>query len=449
MHIISIHEMMIPLLIAGTLAIIVLLSLCILNYYKNSRGSGTQLLNDDLFAEKNLLKTLIDNAPDMLYMKDRDSRFVLANKQVAMLMGESDPQSLIGKTDNNFYDPDLAAKFFRDEQTIMSTGQPIINAIEPRLSEDGKTVHVLTSKIPIKDSHGKVVGIIGISRDISHMIDTESKLRKQTEHLKTINLQLNEKQEEVRKQSEELKAQADYLTQINHELKRSNATKDKFFSIIAHDLRNPFFAISSFTDLLQKNYVKMQEVEKQEIIDMISIASENAYNLLENLLQWARSQTDSVKFMPMKVDLNSIIQQNIRLLKVSARKKNISLKTLQDEPFEIIADPNMLEAIIRNLISNAIKFTDTNGEVVVSYRETKDSAEISVADNGVGIDDETKLNLFRMDKFHGTSGTAGEAGTGIGLIVCKEFIDKHHGSIWVKSIPGEGTTITFTLPKRQ
>ncbi len=414
---------------------------------RNERDAIKQKAEKDIISERNQLRTLIDNIPDFIYIKDRNSRFIVANKHLARVMGGQVPDDLIGKTDKQFYPPEFANKFYQDEQEIIQSKKPLINHVEPGLDQNGNRKYVSTTKIPLKDDNGEVIGIVGIGRDVTHIKETERKLMEQAENLQEVNVLLEERQEEIQQQSEEVKSQAENLKIVNEELEKLNATKDKFFSIIAHDLKNPFHAISGFSELLSSNFNQMSDEEKLELVELINISSETAYNLLENLLQWARTQTDKINYQPDNLQMNEILDQNIEFLKASAKKKSINLFSELNSDLKVYADKNMVNTILRNLISNAIKFTNNNGEIKVSNEELTRHVQITVEDTGIGINQKDLEKLFKLEEFHTTSGTSGESGTGLGLIICKEFVEKNGGSIRVESIPGKGSKFIFTLPK--
>jgi signal transduction histidine kinase len=171
-----------------------------------------------------------------------------------------------------------------------------------------------------------------------------------------------------------------------------------------------------------------------------------SHNLLQNLLQWSRSQTGRIDFSPRIINIHDLVNQNFELLKQTAAKKEISLVNEVDKIINIEADEDMTDTIFRNLITNAIKFTPEGGSIKIDATQQGSMALINVSDTGVGMDEETKSKLFRLDVNHSSLGTSQEKGTGLGLILCKEFVEKHNGKIWIESSKGEGTTFTFTLP---
>lgn len=403
---------------------------------------------ESLLDERQQLRTLIDNLPDNIYIKDKEGKFLVVNKTLAKHLGYSTTE-LIGKSDFDLYSEREARKYFEDEQKIMLSKTAMINAEDEKTYPDGSHIFLLTTKCPIVNDNGEVIGIVGIGRDITEIKKAENELKKKTKELQETNVLLEERQEEIQQQSEELMVQAEHLRKANSELEKLNRTKDKFFSIIAHDLKNPFHAIIGFSELLRKDFHEMDDQQKIGLMELINISSESAYSLLENLLQWARTQTDKIKFKPENMDIHDVIKSNINFHKVSAEKKQIKLTSNLQSSLYVFADKNMINTVVRNLISNAIKFTKNKGEIKVQIVETTQNVEIQIIDNGMGINKENLEKLFRIDTYYSTQGTSGESGTGLGLIICKEFIEKNGGKIKVESEINKGSTFSFTLPKER
>lgn len=233
----------------------------------------------------------------------------------------------------------------------------------------------------------------------------------------------------------------------NIELKELNATKDKFFSIIAHDLRNPLGSFKMLSNLLSDSYDDMPEDEKKEFLALMKESSNNIYDLLNNLLEWSRSQRGNLILNPKRLDIKDIIVNCFKLLSPLSDAKQIKLINQIPEHTLIVADVNALTVVIRNLVSNAIKFSPINGEIYITVENQDKNIHISVIDNGVGMTQETIEKLFRIDVNISTIGTSKERGTGLGLILCKEFIEKQGGKIWVESELGKGSKFIFSLPK--
>ncbi|MRT93118.1 cache domain-containing protein [Ancylomarina sp. 16SWW S1-10-2] len=241
------------------------------------------------------------------------------------------------------------------------------------------------------------------------------------------------------------------LTELNitaDKLQEANQTKDKFLSILAHDLKNPFNAIVGFSDLLCSSYTELDDETKLELIKDIQHSAKLNFNLLEKMLEWSMSQSDQIPYKPQNLDLHSIINDSSSFASYQANQKKIKIKNISSENTSIFADENMLTSVLRNLISNAIKFTPENGEIQIKTEELEKEIKISIKDTGVGMSQENIEKLFRTDAKVQTSGTSDEKGTGLGLLICKEFVDKHKGNIWVESELGNGSEFIMTFPKQ-
>ncbi|MDY0348030.1 MAG: tetratricopeptide repeat protein [Tenuifilaceae bacterium] len=236
------------------------------------------------------------------------------------------------------------------------------------------------------------------------------------------------------------------LVESEVNLKGINTTKDRLFSIIAHDLKNPFNALLGFSELLFKNISQYTENEIKDLVKIIYDSSQNLYKLLENLLQWSRSQLGSIMYKPELFPLTVQINEELELLKPAADKKQINILLQVEEHLIVWADRNLVGVVVRNLISNAIKFSDNNDEITISATEDENMVKIAVKDNGVGINDADKDKLFRLDTNFTSQGTAGEKGSGLGLLLCKEFVKKNGGEIWIENNPNKGMIFFFTLP---
>ncbi|OFY51157.1 MAG: hypothetical protein A2W85_03905 [Bacteroidetes bacterium GWF2_41_31] len=372
--------------------------------------------NDEPFEkQQHLMRTLMDYLPDHIYFKDLESRFVKINKSQAQLFGLDDPDEAIGKSDLDFFTDEHSKRAFEDEQEIIRTGKPL-SIEEKETYEDRPDTWVSTVKMPLLDREGNIMGTFGISRDVTrqHMEGEEIRLK-------------------------------------NEELQRLNAEKDKFFSIIAHDLRSPFGCIVSFSSLLVELVKEKDYKAVEEYSQIIQQSSQQAMELLTNLMQWALSQTGRMQFKPANFDMTSTIDNAISLVSGVAEEKSISIQKILPGYITLFADKEMIGTVLRNLIANAIKFTYPGGKIVVSAEEVQGNLLVTVKDNGVGISDEVKAKLFRIDENYSTYGTQNEVGTGLGLILCKEFVEKHRGEIWVESDPSgisgeKGSVFSFTIP---
>lgn len=262
---------------------------------------------------------------------------------------------------------------------------------------------------------------------------------------KKANELLNEKNAQINEQKEELIQINTQLKQNEQEIRAANDTKDKFFSIIAHDLRSPFNTIFGFTNLLYKDIEDYDDHTTKDFLLKILAVTDNAYKLLQNLLDWSMSQTGSLKYNPIDFDLFSIVESTLELLNSSAVKKEIKIDLQIEKNCIVHGDLNMISTICRNLISNAIKFTPRNGNITISCYKKEKEAIVTFTDTGVGISNVNISRLFKIETKFKTDGTEQEKGTGLGLILCEEFIKRHGGKIWVESIEGEGSKFLISL----
>ncbi|MDM8536769.1 hybrid sensor histidine kinase/response regulator [Desulfobacterales bacterium HSG17] len=236
------------------------------------------------------------------------------------------------------------------------------------------------------------------------------------------------------------------LKTANERLETAIKTKDKLFSIIAHNLRGPIGSLSSALEMISEEPDILSNEESTDFFKNLSVSVNGAYNLLENLLRWSSSQRGTIKYKPVKIDLGMLVDKNIELLSGIAKEKEINLFSDIENSNIAYADEDMLMIVIQNLISNALKFTSESGEVKVSLSVKDNFFKISISDTGVGINEEDQEKLFRLDEHFTTYGTANEKGSGLGLLLCKEFIEKNNGEIWVNSKQGSGSIFTFLLP---
>ena len=234
-----------------------------------------------------------------------------------------------------------------------------------------------------------------------------------------------------------------HKNQLQHHI----STQDKLYSIIAHDLRTSLGNMLSFSKLLKDNYAIYSDKKKEEFIGLLEISAEQGFELLENLLEWTRAQTGRIHFSPTALNLKDVIDRVLKSFIYSAECKKIKLLSLVDDNSIIIADKKMLQTILRNLISNAIKFTKADGQVFVKKVETADFIEIDVYDTGVGISKEDIDKLFHSDSHFSSFGTDDEKGTGLGLLICEDFVKKHKGEMRVESEVGVGSSFLFTISK--
>lgn len=511
---------------------------------------------ESLNQERILLRTIIDAIPDSIYVKDINCKKKIANKtNYQTHLGLNSEEEVLGKTDFDLFPNETAKKFYEDDMRVINNGESIINREEELTMPNGKKIWQLTSKIPFYNYNNKVIGLVGIGRNITDRKNALEALKESEDLLKRQNklfssllenltvgifmveapsgkpLIANEMAKkllgrgilpdatkanisEVYKAkkygtseiypieempiikgiygeaahiddmiverpdgtevllevygtpikedngkiwaslvsfydiTERKKAEAE-IQQKNEELEEINATKDKFFSIIAHDLRSPFNAFLGLTEMLSENISEFSIAELQVFIKKINESASNLFSLLENLLQWSRVQRGSIEFNPTKTFISELVNDTVITLKEIAQQKEIIIINNVKDGKQIFIDIQMMNTILRNLISNAIKFTPRGGTIEIgsSDNDFAEQAGISIfiKDNGIGMKKEIINNLFMPDKTVSRPGTEKEPSTGLGLVLCKEFIEKHNGKIRVESEEGKGSTFYIDL----
>ncbi len=360
--------------------------------------------------EQNLLRSLMNNIPDSIYFKDTESRFIRVNKGLADWHGVSDPAEVVGKTDFDFFTEQHARKSYADEQRILETGQPLVGIEEKETWADGRVTWVSTTKMPLRDEDGRIIGTFGISRDI-----TERNLVKQK------------------------------LEQTVLELKRSNDDLQQFASVASHDLQEPLRMITSYLQLLDKRYKGKLDADADEFISFAVDGAKRMQGLISDLLAYSRVGTRGKPFE--SCDCESIITKAIRDLDRIIEENNAVVT--HDPLPTIMADTTQLEQVFRNLISNAIKYRskDQAPNIHISAEQKDNEWLFSVRDNGIGIEPEFSGRIFAI--FQQLHGRDEYEGSGIGLAICKRVVERHGGRIWVESEPGEGSTFFFTFPKQE
>jgi two-component system, sensor histidine kinase and response regulator len=533
----------------------------------------TKITEELLRNERIFMKTVIDNIPDSIYAKDLECRKTLINKRDLQNLGCKTEEEAIGKTDFDFFSKEVASSFHSDDQNVIKSGKPILNREESFVDKGEDEQWLLTSKIPLRNNEGKIIGLVGIGHDITEKKKSE-KMREALYHIseaanatsemsmlyvrlheiiqelipakdfyivlydeksdsisfpflvnnktrdfpklklgkgllskviktgqsimvdkdkieimqkdELIDSSLNdvafwlgvplklsgstigaivvkdyENKKAIKKDDLQLlsfvssqialvierKKNSDAIKKYADELDQLNKTKDKFFSIIAHDLKNPFITILGFSELLLSDFTELSDDEKLYYVKEMKNSAEISHNLLQNLLQWSRSQTGRIEFQPRTLQIDAIISQNIELLQPTAKRKEVSIEFLPCNQKYVFADEDMTSTIIRNLLSNAIKFSKRFGKITIRTSDTDNFIKTEVQDNGIGMNDCEKAKLFRLDVTHSAAGTENETGTGLGLILCKEFVEKNGGEISVESKANCGSTFYFTLPK--
>ncbi len=252
----------------------------------------------------------------------------------------------------------------------------------------------------------------------------------------------------IRQLQQQLEAQNACLEEQYAQLKELNASKDIFFSIISHDLKSPFSSLLDLLRLVEEKYDTYEPQKMKTTLTLLRNSAKNFDKLLDNLLTWSRIQRGVIEYQPEEFNIRKVVEHNTALFTPYAAQKKITLKNLIEEELHVYGDHNMIDTVIRNLVSNALKFTRSGGIIEISAHLNERFTEVAISDNGIGIKEENAMKLFRIDERYKRLGTAHEKGTGLGLILCKELVDRNGGCIWVKSEVEQGTSFKFLIPRK-
>jgi len=406
--------------------------------------SALKQTEKELQDNREIMAALADNLPEFITLKDMDGRFVFVNKRFEEWV-DLDRENVIGKTVHDIYSKEQATEFSASDQKALAE-QKIFSHEVDLSYPDGKTRTVISTRFPLVSVSGDPIGLGTVNVDISDHKLIEEALRESEERLKAQVETLQEREELLKSQTIELLHLAEERSAARDQLQILNDQKDIFFSIIAHDLREPFNALLGFSSLLSNRQTSLGQREVMEYGAAVHTSAHQVHKLLENLLEWSLLQMGRLEFEPGSIDLKDIIDTNLDLFRPVAGNKKIRLTSSRRQPLEAFADARMISTIVRNLVNNAIKFTPGGGAVTIGARRKGKRAEVEVSDTGIGIAPDRLSKLFRLDEKSSAVGTGGETGTGLGLHLCKDLIDKNGGQISIESIEGQGSTFRFTLP---
>ncbi len=363
----------------------------------------------ELLLSQKTLALIFDNLPVLISYLDTDLRYRFVNKA---------HETWLGLTLNDIYGKsikDILGKKAFDKISLniskSLSGENI--SFESVRKISGKKQFINSTIIPHLGPNKRVLGFFTIVVDITDLKIKEQKIKEQ-----------------------------------NQELIELNASKDKFFSIIAHDLRGPLGGLMGLTELLADETQQFTPEQNKDLKLTLSHSARNIYTLLENLLEWSQIQQGNIAFSPQLLDLKKLVNDSMKFVAGSAKKKSIEIVIDIPAEVSVFADANMLQTTIRNLASNAVKFTRDKGTVTISYQVADGgSAILSVKDTGIGMSKDVIENLFTQDTKTGRKGTDNEPSTGLGLLLCKEFVEKHGGELWIESEEGKGSVFNFSIPK--
>jgi PAS domain S-box-containing protein len=360
-------------------------------------------IEDRLYENENIFNAFMEYSPIYIFVKDNYAKPVRLSKNFNEMLGRPIDE-IIGRPMTDLFPPGMAEKMIQDDLSVLRANKfvKVVEELGGRYFE--------TTKFPITIK-GKPKYLAGYTMDITERLEDEQKL----------------------------KMAAD-------KLRESNSTKDRLFSIIAHDLKGPFSGFIGLSEALATNLSTLTKEEISTYAAIMHSTAKRIYELLNSLLEWSRIQSDKLEFNPIEINLHALVENIKNLFSVVTEKKDITIINKIDLGISVLADSNMAASIFRNLISNAIKFSNPGGNIIVGGEVTGRLASISVTDKGVGMSKELIDRLFRIEKGISTKGTANEEGSGLGLVLCKEMLEKNGGEIKVKSSINEGTTFIFTLP---
>ena len=370
-------------------------------------------INETLKDEREQFLSLLNSIPEPIYVTEKNTHVILfSNNKANELVG----RNIVGeKCFRAIQNKDDICEFCKKEKVMQDKKTCFWEHYNPILQKHFYNIDRHITWVNGNDAHFQM------SIDISAIKEIET---------------------ELRKTQKELKKHRDQLIE-------SNATKDKFFSIISHDLRNPFNSIMGLTELLTEKIEKYDKETIAKYAGYIYDASRNSYKLLQNLLEWSRSQMGQINYNPEYYKLLTIVDEVTKSSFTQAKSKNISFKVNINEKLNVYGDYNMLSTILRNLISNAIKFSPKEEKIEIEAKNKENFSEIKIIDHGKGMDKSIIDKLFKISEKVTTPGTENEKGTGLGLLLSKEFIDKHEGSIHVESEEGKGSIFIINLPYKK
>jgi PAS domain S-box-containing protein len=375
----------------------------------NERMRAEETLSD----ERKILRALIDNVPDFMYVKDLDCRFLVANLAVARQMGAQTPTELLGKNDFDFYPRELAAAFCEDELRVIRSGQAEVNREETGVDSHGNVSQVMTTQVPLRDKNGRVAGLVGIGRDITH---------------------LKKVQEEMQKAREAAEA--------------ASQAKSEFLANMSHEIRTPLNGVMGMTDLALGTELT---AEQREYLETVKMSGDSLLTVINDILDFSKIEAGKVDLEALDFNLRDSLESTLKTLAVRADEKGLELlcEVAPEVPEVVRGDSSRLRQIVVNLVGNAIKFTDS-GEIAVKVqaqaREGPDCVcQFTVADTGVGIPENKRELIFKPFSQADTSTTRKYGGTGLGLTISTRLVEMMGGKIWVESEVGRGSQFHFTV----
>jgi two-component system sensor histidine kinase/response regulator len=365
----------------------------------------------ELAYERRLFQALMDNIPDTIYFQDTECRFIRINKAQARMLGISDPNEAIGRTDFDFFPPDFAQGCYDAEQKLLKSGQPILGAVQQLTRPDGQVRWLSSTEVPLRDAEDRIFGLVGVSRDITDRKLAEAELRRAKDAAEA-----------------------------------ASRAKSEFLANMSHEIRTPMNGVIGMADLALGTELS---VEQREYVELVKSSAETLMRVINDILDFSKIEAKKLDLEHIAFDLRETVQQTLKTLGQYADRKSLELLASfePDVPVAVFGDPGRLQQILTNLISNAVKFTE-RGEVVVSVRRgcEREALEFSVRDTGIGIPEDKQQTIFEAFSQADASSTRKFGGTGLGLTIASQLVSLMGGVMSLESEPGKGSTFSFTVP---
>jgi PAS domain S-box-containing protein len=402
--------------------------------------------------ERILLRTLIDNLPDIIYVKDTDCRILVANKSGVEFMGYANESQIIGKTDLDIFTDENGNRGFSQDLAVIQTGKPILNLEEEFVDSRGIRRWLLTTKIPIYNEYGKISGLVGLKHDITIRKQIEFELKESERNLIRQNTEYHMLNDEYLALNEELTESFNHIQNMNEELTRaknkaeeSDRLKSAFLANMSHEIRTPLNAILGFSGLLKEVFDSREKTD--EYVEIIESSGQQLLNIIDDILEISKIEAGQISISPDTININKVMRELYQLYSRQAELKNLKLFLLDDyrNDFYTITDENRLKQILCNLLNNALKFTSA-GKIQFGYEIEDDDIRFYVNDTGIGLSEEDCTIIFKPFRQVETGSTRSYGGNGLGLSISKALVEKLGGTITVKSEPLKGSSFSFTIP---
>ncbi len=405
------------------------ITLYVCRHYRVTAARSSKIVS----WERSMIKTLMEAWPDLVFIKDPDSRFIAANDATAEMMGAESAQDLIGKSDHDFFPKEMADEFRATEAEVIETGQPIVSLQERVASYGGKAAWLSTTKLPIR-LNDEIVGIVGVNRNITEQKRLEAMLEQHRDHLNDL----------VAERTQELEGEKLKLEQALSKEKELSTLQRQFVSTVSHEFRTPLAVIDANAYRMERKIGR--GVEGTELLSGVSTIRSSVVHLtdlMEGMLTASRIEAGTIEVKPECCDIKALIHDVVGMQRQVTRGRNIVVD-VDPLPDSVVCDPRLMRHVLSNLLSNAIKFSTEATTVWLNGRMADDAIELSVKDEGVGIPKTEMARLF--ERFFRASTSEGIQGTGIGLHLVKQIVELHGGTISASSAPGEGSTFIIQLP---